>query len=86
MGKARWRLGLKFLRRKVIQPIIDLLKQGITPERIALTIALGVILGVTPVLAGLGAQGALLLSTSDLALPRTAATVQDALSMLQRNN
>jgi len=41
---------LKFLRRKVIQPIIDLLKQGITPERIALTIALGVILGVTPVL------------------------------------
>ena len=44
------------------------------------------LLGVTPVLAGLGAQGALLLSTSDLALPRTAATVQDALSMLQSNN
>jgi uncharacterized protein (DUF2062 family) len=40
----------EFVRRKVIQPFIELLKQGITPERIALTIALGVVLGVTPVL------------------------------------
>jgi len=44
------------------------------------------LLGVTPVLAGLGAQGALLLSTSDLALPRTVATVQDALALLQSSN
>ncbi len=41
------------------------------------------LLGVTPVLAGLSAQGALLLSTTELALPQTVATVQDALSMLQ---
>jgi anti-anti-sigma regulatory factor len=41
------------------------------------------LLGVTPLLAGLGAQGAMLLSESDLALPRTAATVQDALSILE---
>jgi len=41
------------------------------------------LLGVKPVLAGLGAEGALLLSSSDLVLPRTVATVQDALSMLQ---
>jgi hypothetical protein len=41
------------------------------------------LLGVMPVLAGLGAEGALLLSSSDLALPRTVATVQDALSLLQ---
>jgi anti-anti-sigma regulatory factor len=41
------------------------------------------LLGVTPVLAGLGAQGAMLLSEANLALPRTAATVQDALLMLQ---
>jgi rsbT co-antagonist protein RsbR len=41
------------------------------------------LLGVMPVLAGLGPEGALLLSSSDLALPRTVATVQDALSMLQ---
>jgi len=41
------------------------------------------LLGVTPVLAGLGPQGALLLSSSDHALPRTVATVQDALAMLR---
>ncbi|HEU5099915.1 MAG TPA: STAS domain-containing protein [Roseiflexaceae bacterium] len=41
------------------------------------------LLGVTPVLAGLGPQGALALSSTELMLPRTAATVQDALSMLQ---
>lgn len=38
------------IRRKVIQPFIELLRQGVTPERIALTIALGITLGVTPVL------------------------------------
>lgn len=43
------RLG-SWIHRKVIQPFIELLKQGITPERIALTIALGITLGVTPVL------------------------------------
>jgi uncharacterized protein (DUF2062 family) len=36
--------------RKLIQPFIDLLKQGVTPEKIALTVALGVSLGVTPVI------------------------------------
>jgi anti-anti-sigma regulatory factor len=44
------------------------------------------LLGVTPILAGLGAQGALLLSLADVVLPRTVATVQDALDMLQQNN
>ncbi|MEP7191074.1 MAG: STAS domain-containing protein, partial [Roseiflexaceae bacterium] len=44
------------------------------------------LLGVTPVLAGLGPEGALLLSSADLALPRTVATVQNALFMLQHNN
>jgi anti-anti-sigma regulatory factor len=44
------------------------------------------LLGVAPVLAGLSPESALLLSLSDLALPRTFATVQDALSMLQQNN
>jgi hypothetical protein len=47
--EARVSIG-QTIRRKVIQPFIELLKQGITPERIALTIALGVTLGVTPVL------------------------------------
>lgn len=36
--------------RKLIQPIIDLLRQGITPEKIALSLAIGVCLGVFPVL------------------------------------
>jgi anti-anti-sigma regulatory factor len=41
------------------------------------------LLGVTPVLAGLGAQAALLLSATEIALLRTVATVQDALALLQ---
>jgi len=32
------------------KPFIQLLRQGVSPEKIALTIALGIILGVTPVL------------------------------------
>jgi anti-anti-sigma regulatory factor len=43
------------------------------------------LLGVTPVLAGLGPQSALLLSETNIVLPRTAATVQDALALLQNN-
>jgi uncharacterized protein (DUF2062 family) len=38
------------LYRRLIQPFIDLLKQGVTPEKIALTVALGISLGVTPVI------------------------------------
>lgn len=40
------------------------------------------LLGVTPLLAGLGARNALLLSGSALQMPRTVATVQDALALL----
>jgi uncharacterized protein (DUF2062 family) len=36
--------------RRVIRTFVDLLRQGITPEKIAFTIALGLSLGVTPVL------------------------------------
>ncbi len=36
--------------RKIVQPIVDLLRQGITPEKIALSIALGTVLGIFPVL------------------------------------
>jgi Uncharacterized protein conserved in bacteria (DUF2062) len=39
-----------WLRRRVVNPFIDLLKQGITPEKIALSVALGVTIGVFPVL------------------------------------
>ena len=39
-----------WLRRRVVNPFIGLLKQGITPEKIALSVALGVTIGVFPVL------------------------------------
>ena len=35
---------------KVVLPIVELLRQGITPEKIALSIALGATIGVFPVL------------------------------------
>ena len=37
-------------RRKVVLPIFEFLRQGLTPERLSFTIALGFTLGVTPVL------------------------------------
>lgn len=39
-----------FFRRRMTRPIVDLLRQGVTPEKLALSIALGVALGVFPVL------------------------------------
>jgi uncharacterized protein (DUF2062 family) len=33
-----------------LQPIVDQLRQGISPQKIALTIALGIVLGITPAL------------------------------------
>lgn len=39
-----------FLNRRLIAPIKAQLQQGITPEKIALTIALGAVLGVFPIL------------------------------------
>lgn len=38
-----------FFYRKVAAPIIDLLRQGITPEKIALSLAIGICLGVFPI-------------------------------------
>ncbi len=38
------------LNNRWLQPFLNLLRQGISPEKIALTIALGAILGVIPVL------------------------------------
>jgi len=37
-------------RRKVVQPILEFLRQGLTPEKLSFTIALGITLGVIPVL------------------------------------
>jgi len=39
-----------FLRRRIARPTAELLRQGVTPEKMALSLALGVALGVFPVL------------------------------------
>jgi uncharacterized protein (DUF2062 family) len=39
-----------FFRRRITRPIAELLRQGVTPEKMALSLALGVALGVFPVL------------------------------------
>src|SRR3984957_15177704 len=38
------------IHRKLLQPFVELLKQGVTPEKIAMTIALGISIGVIPVI------------------------------------
>jgi uncharacterized protein (DUF2062 family) len=53
-----------FFYRKLVRPVIELLKQGVTPEKIALSLALGAALGVFPALGwttGLCAIAALIL-------------------------
>ena len=39
-----------FFYRRIVEPILNLLRQGITPEKIALSIAFGIALGVFPVI------------------------------------
>jgi uncharacterized protein (DUF2062 family) len=39
-----------WIHRKLIQPFIELLKQGMSPEKIALTVALGISIGVIPMI------------------------------------
>jgi uncharacterized protein (DUF2062 family) len=46
---ARARVG-RFLRRRLIDPVIELLRQGVTPEKLALSLAFGLGIGVFPVL------------------------------------
>jgi len=41
---------LRFLDRRVVQPLLDLLRIGATPRRLAWSIAAGVLIGVNPVL------------------------------------
>jgi len=40
----------RFFRRRIARPIAELLRQGVTPEKMALSLAIGVALGVFPVL------------------------------------
>jgi len=43
-------MGEGFFKRRLVRPILDLLRQGVTPEKIALSVALGAALGLIPVL------------------------------------
>ncbi|MDX5443754.1 MAG: DUF2062 domain-containing protein, partial [Hymenobacteraceae bacterium] len=38
-----------FFKRKFITPLLDLLKQGLTPEKLSLTVAIGAVVGLIPV-------------------------------------
>lgn len=57
------------LRRKLVRPIIALLKQGVTPEKIALSVALGAAFGVFPVFGSTTALCALAALALRLNLP-----------------
>jgi uncharacterized protein (DUF2062 family) len=59
----------RFLQRRLIQPILDLLRQGVTPEKIALSVALGLTLGVFPVLGSTTALCAIAALALHLNLP-----------------
>lgn len=39
-----------FIRRRVVPPVLELLKQGTTPEKISLSIAFGLTVGIFPAL------------------------------------
>ena len=41
---------LNFWRRRIVHPVVALLKQGVTPEKIALGMALGMTIGVAPMI------------------------------------
>jgi uncharacterized protein (DUF2062 family) len=39
-----------FWKRRIVAPLVAQLRQGVTPEKLALTVALGTVLGVFPIL------------------------------------
>lgn len=39
-----------FWQRRLLQPLLDQLRQGVTPEKLALTVALGFTVGLLPIL------------------------------------
>jgi len=39
-----------FLQRRLVAPLLVLLKQGVTPRKLALSLALGIVIGLVPVL------------------------------------
>jgi uncharacterized protein (DUF2062 family) len=58
-----------FFYRRLVRPVLELLRQGVTPEKIALSLTLGVALGVFPVLGSTTALCALAALVLRLNLP-----------------
>jgi uncharacterized protein (DUF2062 family) len=40
----------EFFHRRLVQPLLSLLKQGVTPRKLALSVALGAVMGIVPVM------------------------------------
>jgi uncharacterized protein (DUF2062 family) len=52
-----------FVQRRIVEPLLTLLRQGITPQKLALSLACGVVCGIFPVMGSttiLGATAALI--------------------------
>ncbi|MDO6391357.1 DUF2062 domain-containing protein [Pontibacter sp. BT731] len=39
-----------FFKRRIVQPVLNLLRQGMTPHKLAVTVALGTVVGILPAL------------------------------------
>jgi uncharacterized protein (DUF2062 family) len=66
---AAGRLTNGFFSRRLFRPLLELLRQGATPERLALSIALGAVLGVLPAIGWSSTFCALIAFTWRLNLP-----------------
>jgi uncharacterized protein (DUF2062 family) len=62
-------MSKSFLKRKLVRPILELLKQGVTPEKMALSLALGATFGIFPALGWTTALCALAALVLGLNLP-----------------
>ena len=58
-----------FVQRRLVRPTLELLRQGVTPEKIALSVALGLTLGIFPVLGATTALCAIAALALGLNLP-----------------
>src|ERR1700761_6288484 len=47
---AEQELTQGFLRRRLVEPLLDLLRSGSSPERLAWSLAIGIVIGVNPLL------------------------------------
>ena len=58
-----------FCYRRLVKPLLELLQQGVSPEKLALSVALGAAFGIIPVLGSTTALCALIASIWGLNLP-----------------